>query len=259
MDQPYRKILNPAGKKFYDEQPIPIDADWIEAGKMIDDILRGRIDSLALYDEAGPIRLKTAETYIVKFNFGHLLMNWLVNKFPVRSIMLTRHPCAVVASQLRINAYGEKDFAINKVFPDFRYMEVIQKYNYIYKTVTSIEEYLAFWWSIKIKETLYNKTSELQWLNVAYESLLTNFESETQRIFTWIDKDLPENLTDLQFKPSISTKPHSMTRIKTNNQLKAWENDLSKTQIKNILNIVEKFEIDIYSSALEPDYSKLYN
>jgi len=258
-NQNYRDTFNVKDRRFYDEQPIPINAEWLEAEKLVADIIGGRIDSLSLYDETGPKRLKNANIYIVKFNFGHLLSNWLINKFSVNSIMLFRHPCAVVASQLKIKPFKAIDFTEKKEFPDFRYKVIIEKYDSIYKTLNSFEEYLAFMWSIKIKEALFQKNYKNDWLNVAYESLVTNFENETQRIFKWIDKDLPEKLTDLQFKPSISTKFHSIERIKTNQQLKAWENDLSKKQIKEILNIVEKFEIDIYSTAPEPDYDILYS
>jgi len=39
----------------------------------------------------------------------------------------------------------------------------------------------------------------------------------------------------------------------------AWKKELTKKQIREILNIVEKFEIDIYTDAPEPDYDRLYN
>ncbi len=259
IKQPYRNAFNVAGRRYYDEQPIPPEADWPDGEKLLTDIISGRIDALSLYEEAGIERLKNAETYIVKFNFAHLTANFLLNHFPVKAILLTRHPCAVVASQLKISIFTKNDFKRKREFPESKFKEVFEKYERIYETVTSFEEYLAFIWSLKVRESLYAKRNINNRLIVAYETLLTDFFEETQRIFKWIGKDVPDKITELQFKPSVSTKSHSLKRIKTKQQLTAWKNDLSQKQINKILNIVEKFEIDIYSDDPEPNYDILYN
>lgn len=255
----YRSIFDIKGRRFYDEQPIPPKAKWMDAEELVADIIGGRIDALSLYNEAGFERLKTARIYITKFNFGHLLSNWLVDRFSTSTIVLTRHPCSVVASQLQVKDFKKPDYIPDKAFPDFRYKDVIRKYDNIYRTIKSTEEYLAFMWSVKIKEAIYHKSHEADWLNVAYESMLTDFEGETQRIFNWIGKDIPGELTDFRYRPSVSASAHSIERIQTNQQLNAWKYDLSTKQIHEIINIVEKFEIDIYSIDPEPNYDILYN
>ncbi len=258
QNQPYRHILDPADKLFFEELYISPDAEWKEAEFLFSDILGGRMDSLSLYDEAGPQRLKNAHTYIVKFNYGHLVMQWLINKFPVTPVILTRHPCAVVASQMKMKMPEIQNFGKIITSNDFERRGIVKKYVDVFSNITRVEEYLAFWWSVKVKETLYALLPQMKYLIIAYESLLTNFEDEIKRLFEWTGKDIPQNLGALRFRPSASTHASSIDRIHNKKQLMAWKSELSDDQIKKIFNIVEKFEIDIYGSDPEPDYKKLY-
>jgi len=253
-----RKIREIAELGFYFEQPIPINENWPEAYKLFTKLLKGQAMSIGLYQESGLKKLSKADFYMIKFNYGHLLMHWLINNFQFRSILLTRHPCAVVGSQLQHKWFKNLNFEKNKQIPDFLFNYIFKKYENIYHSINSIEEYFAFLWSLRIKETFCKDINKNNYITVAYESLIANYPNEISRIFNYLDKQPPQKAFEHFDIPSKSSEKYAFSKIGKSIQLKTWQEYLTKTQIKNILNIVEKFEIDIYSSALEPDYSKLY-
>ena len=137
--------------EFYLDQPIPYNAKWEEARKMMESILEGVYWNYGLWDRNKIRNLEKAETYIIKFCYGHLLIPWIHNQFDVNSIVLQRHPCAVVASQLNHVGFAKVIQNPSGVLPDFRYNEIYNKYNHIWKNVSTKEEYLAAIWALKTK------------------------------------------------------------------------------------------------------------
>ena len=55
-----------------------------------------------------------------------------------------------------------------------------------------------------------------------------------------------------------ATKNNSLSHLKSKSQLTTWKEELSKDQVRIILDVLYKLEIDIYSDRAEPDYAKLY-
>jgi hypothetical protein len=225
---------------------------------MFEKLLKGQQISLGMYRHYGLSRLKDSETYILKINQGHLLMHWLVKNFDVSAVLLLRHPCAVVASQLKMDFFSSIELKIDKGFPDFRYNTVYKRYEHIYRKIRTIEAYLAFIWAIKVKSSIYHPDNNRRWITVAYESLLHDFENQISRIFSYLGHTLPDKIIKMKTIPSKSTHPHSITSIEKGNQIDSWRSELNTNQISEILHIIDQFEIDIYNDSDEPDYDKIY-
>jgi hypothetical protein len=183
-------------------------------------------------------------------------MPWLIDQFNFNSILLTRHPCAIVASQLRLPSWRDID-------PTAKYSDKFPYSSYYYsklKTVGKIdtrEKYLAFIWALGFENTAMRQDISQQWHTISYEGLFNNFNYEINRINQRYLYNLNSNSIDRKI-PSKSTKENSLDNLKTSMQLSSWKKELSKNQIQTILNVLEKFEIDIYTEKLEPDYDKLY-
>lgn len=89
---------------------VPPGKTWISGENYLKRVLSGKVVST---------RFEGAEKYrnsflshklIVKFVRANRLLPWLSEKFDVRKIiLLIRHPCAVIASQLRSGYYGYND------------------------------------------------------------------------------------------------------------------------------------------------------
>ena len=100
-----RKVPQISVLNFFYNQYIPEDVNWAEAQTLFENILSGRAASVGLYNEQNLKRLRKGDYYITKFCYANLLMPWLIDRFNFNAILMTRHPCAVVASQLKYPAW----------------------------------------------------------------------------------------------------------------------------------------------------------
>lgn len=253
------KLKETRALNFYYYQPIPEKAEWPEAEAFFYKLFNREIANLNIYRETNICQLNKADTFIYKFNFGHLLLPWLRNKFDFRAICMTRHPCAVVASQLKHPSWQK--FLQQPIFhtPVFRYCEVFQVYDAVFRQLKHPEEILAAIWALNTKHTIYHPDNGVKWLSLSYEKLVLSPETELEKLFRHIELPIPENMLHSLAKPSVSTNPDSFYHLQATNriqQLSRWKKDLNPQQIVNILKVLETFDIDLYSENIEPDYSK---
>jgi hypothetical protein len=252
-----RKVAGIANLDFFYHQSIPEQENWPEAKHVFENILAGRVASKGLYEEQRYAKLENQGIYITKFCYAGLLMVWLHRQFNFKSILLTRHPCAVVASQLNHPSWQKLTVDGNQVVGDFPfntiYKEALEKTG----PVKSREAYLALLWALNFKHTAMHPENNRTWLTISYEGLLLHFEAEIERIKSRYGVEL--NIGGKNHKkPSISSQPASMQRLQNNAQLEYWKKLLSQKQISEILHVLELLEIDIYGSEPEPDYLRLY-
>jgi len=243
---------------FYYNQPIPVSESWPEAKIEFEKILTGKVSSLNIYRENNFQSLKSSNYFITKFCYAHLLLKWLLQNFQLNAILLTRHPCAVVSSQLTHPAW--KNLRINKPlkFPNFLHDELYKELEIRIPNLATKEEFLAAIWALGIKETIYSNYNDLNWITVAYENLVINFKFEINRIFKRLNIKVPDSIWQYQYKPSGSSSGKSITDIREGNLINSWKRELSEIEITRIMKIVEKFEIDVYSTSDEPNYKILY-
>lgn len=236
---------------FYFEQPIPIDAAWEEARQLIEFVLKGAFRNYDLYDENKLKDLGKSKTYITKFGYGHLLLPWLQNNFNLKSIVLHRHPCAVVASQINLRGFHKMKPNPSGKIPDFKYNEIYKRYNHIWKKVNSKEEYLAALWAIKTKYVLENTDKHSRWLTLHYETLISDYINQIDRIQKFLKVQFAETVLSNKNKPSYSSI-NKRQPICEALQLRKWKTVLSESQINLIMGTVEKFGIELYDTNLMP-------
>lgn len=194
--------------------------------------------------------------WIVKFCRANRMLPWMVEHLDIRPpIFLLRHPCAVVSSQLRHEAFDYMGSTYEK--DNGPYDELYKKYEHILKSVNSEVGKLAAWWAMDNVLPLTHDYNNKKWVTVTYEELVSTPKQGFSRIYNGINMEMPQNLiTDLD-RPSSTTKPGAMV-LHGGNQLEGWTKKLKADEIDEILDIVHAFGIDIYTKELEPDYSKLY-
>lgn len=236
---------------FYFDQPIPFDAKWQEAKIEMEYVLKGHVWNYGLYDRDKLKKLKNKEIFIIKYCYGHLLLPWLQNNFDIKSIVLHRHPCAVVASQLSHLLSHKIDINSSGIIQDFRYNDIFKRYNHIWKTISSKEEYLSALWSIKTKYIMDAPLEQSNWLTIYYEKLLTDFKVQMGLIQKYLDVLIKESSYQNKDKPSESSVRKGQL-IHTASQIGKWKSILSRNQIERILNIVNKFGIELYDDELMP-------
>jgi hypothetical protein len=241
-------------------QPIPADADWPEARELFRKLLNREVLDYKVYFANDLNSIPGAATHIFKFCHGNMLLDWFTDQFDVLPVLLVRHPCAVVSSQMR--HHGWKDVKRGKKMhyniPGFRYNEVYRLYEDVLNTVRAPEEALAATWCLTMVSSLKNRSNDIKWITLAYENLYTNFDYEIDRVFGRLGLEVPPEAYACNRKLSVSSLSYAEEYVASGRQLHSWKDKLSKKQQHNIMGIVRAFGIDHYSNDPEPDLDKMY-
>jgi len=204
-----------------------------------------------------PKKLFKVDYYIFKFIRANLLINWLSNNFPLKKpVFIIRHPCAVVSSRMNLKWIPNKTKRdkFNKKFPQFTEISS--------NLTTELELTSLSWCMNNYVPLFYNRDNSF--IVVSYEGLIINPEKELKRIFELWGMDYPNNIL---YSHTIPSKTFNMNQhqryvdkneINSNKLLQRWKNELTKSQINTVLEIVSKSGMDFYSEDLEPDYKRLY-
>ena len=183
---------------------------------------------------------------VVKFVHANMLLPSLYDSFGIKCAMLIRHPCAVVASQLRWGAKVNKRtfFVPPGLFDDFPHLETV------FNRIEGKEDVLAFEWAIQQLPALaYAKP--YPWLIVFYELIYRDRASQLARLCDFFEID-PATIPIAQsYRPSRVTMADSSTYL-GRNQLGSWKQRLDKTTITRILDVVQACGIDLYSDSELP-------
>ena len=132
-------------------QYIPQDAKWKDAELFFKKLFDRAIVNLKLYRFNDLSQLAESDTFIFKFCFGNNLLPWLVERFEINPILLVRHPCAIVASQLHFGAFDwhktnyKYDYNM-RMFAD----EFYAPYKDVLNTISCVEERLAAEWAMNV-------------------------------------------------------------------------------------------------------------
>jgi len=189
--------------------------------------------------------------YLVKFVNANMLLPWLTNIFSIRTILIVRHPCAVVSSQLRHGGWSSLSKENITVPPDL--FDDYPHLNRIFERITTLEELLAFEWAIQTLVPL--SSPNRRWEITSYERLVTSGEEELKRLFKYLGEKMPEGLLERYDRNSATTASDS-NLVSGKNPLTGWTENLSKKQIEKILSVAHQAGLLFYTENLEPDYSK---
>lgn len=193
-------------------------------------------------------QLRSFKQVLVKFCYANLMLPWVTENFNVAAVLLLRHPCAVVSSQLKVKGAFEHILQHPKFhIPHFRGSEYFDQYNDILKKIKRPEENLAAIWAITVKHLVTDPINNKKWLTLKYESILTDPTKHINKIkeaypdFIWSKNKInPET-------PSRTTLDKNLkNHMLKGTQLLKWKEELTQSQIANVLAVVKDFEVDLY-------------
>jgi hypothetical protein len=223
-------------------------ANWPQGEAFLRKVFSGRIVNRWTGGQITLADARQAERMLVKFVRANRLLPWLCQTFAIAPpVLLIRHPCAVVASQLKygwINSRRPETPEFIEQYPEF--MSVLEQ-------TDGDDEYLAAMWALDQLPPLLTPHPH-PWIIITYEELLLRPEQTIAKIADrWgLEIDMPLALSRLR-KPSTTV---SKTGIRGIN---GWKSDLSPEQIERILNVAGKFGLDFYSDDDEADYGALHS
>lgn len=221
---------------------------WQSGYQFFTKIFQGRVINRWTAMEMQFFKAIKAKCMVIKFVRANRILPWLCRNFSLKPpILLLRHPCAVVASQLNY------DYSWNSIerpeIPEFikdypKFIEIIENAN------TDIE-YLTIMWVLD-QLPVFLAQNPNPWFIVTYEELILRPEDTINRIADkWqVQINLEKALLKLE-KPSTVVSTSGISGIN------GWQRKLSKEQISTVLSIVEAFGLSFYSYQDEIDYQKL--
>jgi hypothetical protein len=251
--------LNFAWRQYMDPM-----REWKEAEGLFRDILAGaNINRSYIYNYSSTFeylkRISSSETYVIKFCRANRLLKWMVEKVhDTVPILLVRHPCAVVSSQLEHGSWKHVKEESSSEHPVLN-PEYLKKEPWIMKIVRKIsrpEEKLAVTWCLDHYVPLSSPKPH-PWILTAYEKLVTDGENEIRRIFAILGREVPKEIWRYLKRPSTSTKEDSNV-ARGGDRLSTWKRRLNEGQQRRVLSLVSDFGLDFYTDKLEPDYARLH-
>ncbi len=207
-------------------------------------------------------RLLAGGPAVVKFVRANRMLHWLDRSFDTQQrILILRHPCAVVASQLSYESSEwrkadlpdrqELQSAFGGWIPD----DLFQRFRSVLAGIETHAGYLAAVWCLDNYIPLRYEGRSVPGVVTTYERLVGHHSEEYTRIFNRVGLGSIGTIGCRVDEPSSSAADD--LHQDALRQLSKWKRKLDDRQVETVLQIVDAFELDFYSTDVEPDYSEI--
>jgi hypothetical protein len=227
---------------------LPPAAAWPSGEEYLERVFTGKVINRWTAREIRMCDAPKAKRLVIKFVRANRLLPWICSRFPIKKpILLIRHPCAVVSSQMKYGWAGH----LPPVAPE--YLEAFPAFKEVIERTQNDYEYLAAKWAMDQLPCLIAE-QPLPWMVITYEELVLHPEETLKKIARqW---DLPIDLSKAVAKLNRPTSVVSKVGI---SGLDGWKKSLSNEQIDNIMRVVYGFGFDFYNDSPEAEYSILHS
>ncbi len=183
-----------------------------------------------------------ASQCVIKTIRANLMLGWISQKYNNNIVYIIRHPCATVFSRLQLNWDTHLDVFLSQ-------QELMEDYLFPYESLiknakTKVEQHTIMWCIENIIPL--KQLAKYNYFFITYEQLCLQTEIEINNILSFLGLHHNSNVSKAIYKRSMS-RPNSAI-ITGKDKLSSWTEQLSRNDIKLILNIVTQFEINIYNS-----------
>lgn len=212
-------------------------------------LFQGHYREPHIMQNTSPKELRNADKLLVKFCRATQLLPWMTREFSFthKPIHLVRHPCAVVASQMKYGAWDQvkPGFDESDVYSD----PLKKPYAQILLKIDTVEARLAAFWAMTNSVALNHPDRKARWMTISYENLVTDPKAVLSGLLQ--DWRMPlENLDAIVNRPSKTTLGSSpIAGGDQQNQLTYWQKTLEPSQIDLILGITHEMGISLYDQT----------
>lgn len=225
----------------------PAGESWPEGRDFLRRVFRGRIVNEWTAREMTASQARKARLMIVKFVRANRMLPWICREFQVRAtIFLIRHPCAVIASQMKSKDWSG---AARPGVPAF--LDELPSFKAAIAGTQGTEEHLAAAWALDQMPVLLHDHPH-PWVTITYEELFLRPAETIEKIRTACGLPI-----DLKAAMARIKKSSSVTYKSGISGISGWRNQLSDNQVSRILRTVHALGLTFYSEDLEPDYELL--
>ena len=265
--EPLHPIGVPAAREFA-YQYVETGADWPELKAFMDKLFAGKHRSLwANYrirpDRFNPLNNKPIAMYfhakksigllrkfafkrdlsgqVVKFIRVNLMLPWLTRQYSLPTILIVRHPCAVIASRLRLSAADwDTEKALNRYRGNKAVVDLIRsQYGFdIQESMPKAAALCCVWCIENVLPMKWSKTEN--YAVVAYEDLMVSPETEWPRVVAHLGL---HNVPDMELLglPSQQSSLDMREREFTPAHIKKWETELNDRIKEEIATVLDHF------------------
>lgn len=188
---------------------------------------------------------------LVKTIRANLCLKWLKTHFPqVRQVLVIRHPCAVVASKLRVGWGWREDLGAILQQPRL-HDDYAKRWEGAIRAASTPEEYHAVLWCIQNAVPLLQ--FEPDELTVTfYERLCREPARELRRVFAALGLAYEETAEHTSRRPSLTAKVDS-AMFTGDDRVERWKQLLPELQAERILRVVSDFGMGhLYGDSTMP-------
>lgn len=195
---------------------------------------------------------------VAKFVRANRMLHWIDESFDLRGIiMLVRHPCAVVASQLDYE-HGETNYwaqaspaeKVETVLAGSLPDHLVEQFRPLICDLETREEVLAAIWAVDNYCALCHHGEPPGYV-VTYEDLVASPRDTLRAVFTVLETTTPDEALQKIDAPSDSAAS-DLHRDDVHRQLSKWKRKLTDEQIDRILSVTHAFDVDLYVEEVHP-------
>lgn len=188
-----------------------------------------------------------ANRNLVKMIRANLMLAWIEGVYKSRIVYMTRHPCAVTLSRLKLKWAPQLELFLSQpaLVEDYLlpYQSVIVNAN------TLLQQHAAMWAIENIVPLQQMKTRK--WAFCTYEELYANPIPMATQVLSSLE--LRTSIFVRRALRRVSRVTRSDSAVMTGRDpLTVWQHDLSKDEIQTILDTVHAFDIDLYDGGPMP-------
>jgi hypothetical protein len=219
---------------------------WPQGKKFLSKIFQGRIINEWTTKELSISKSFLCKRLITKFVRATRLLPWICTHFNLPPpILLIRHPCAVVASQLQRNYWKSMSRPSIPPFLD----DHLDLQNLI-RSSNSVEEYLAITWCLDYFPAFATKRPH-PWQVISYEELIIDQHKALDKI-----KRSWHFVSGVEF-PRVHEKSSTTYKSGTSG-LTGWMKSLTLEQKEKIIRIAHGFGFTFYTlDSASPNFDAL--
>ena len=196
---------------------------------------------------------------LVKTIRANLMLAWIDRIFHPRIVFITRHPCAVILSRIKLGWKAHLDVFLKQpqLMADYLdpFVELIEE------AKSDVQKHAVMWCIENLIPLRQSQDDSLpfgsNWLFCTYEQLYCHPQAETNRILRHLGIR-KTYFTQRAIKRHSITSRRGSALLNGQNPLVEWQNKLSKQEIEDILKIVEGFGIELYNSDPMPNLTGLH-
>lgn len=189
------------------------------------------------------LQARRSNRFLVKAIYSNLLLPWLAGKEALRVVYITRHPCAVVGSRLRLGWPDSLD-GIHRQ-PLLMDHWLAPHHDVIRDAETPLERMTVLWC---VENLVPLRSWRPDWLHVAYEDLVAHPSDQFARLFRELGLTRVEAAERTAARLCSTPSPEA-------GKPAAWHANLTPEDGDRVLRLCRRFGLDFYGRQSAPQHS----